>query len=235
MATILECSGLIKKYGSQKAVDNLNLTIEHGRVYALLGPNGSGKSTFMKMAAGLIHPSSGTILMDGEPIGKKSKAHTVYMPTESYFYSYMTWKDAGHYFSDFYEDFQPDVYNQLLDQFSLTPKMKISKMSSGMMAKGKVALALSRDAKLIMLDEPLNGIDIIARDQILESIQKYCSSQKTFLVSSHLVDELERMTDYAVFMKNGGLVMSGKVDELTKHHGKTMTELYKEVYSDCAM
>ena len=113
--------------------------------------------------------------------------------------------------------------------------MKISKMSSGMMAKGKAALALSRDASLIMLDEPLNGIDIIARDQILETIQKYCSPMKTFLVSSHLVDDLERMTDDAIFMKNGGLVMCGKVDELTKHHGKTMTELYKEVYSDCVM
>ena len=78
-------------------------------------------------------------------------------------------------------------------------------------------------------------IDIIARDQILASIEKYCSPKKTFLVSSHLVDELERMTDYAIFMKNGGLVMSGKIDELTEHHGKTMTELYKEVYSDCVM
>ncbi len=235
MTTILECSGLTKKYGSQKAVDNLDLKIERGRVYALLGPNGSGKSTFMKMAAGLIHPSNGELFVDGEPGGKASKAHTVYMPTESYFYSYMTWKDAGHYFSDFYEDFQPEVYNQMLEEFSLTPKMKISKMSSGMMAKGKAALALSRDAKLIMLDEPLNGIDIIARDQILASIEKHCSPEKTFLVSSHLVDELERMTDYAVFMKNGGLVMSGKIDELTEHHGKTMTELYKEVYSDCVM
>ena len=108
-------------------------------------------------------------------------------------------------------------------------------MSSGMMAKGKAALALSRDASLIMLDEPLNGIDIIARDQILETIQKHCSPTKTLLVSSHLVDDLERMTDDAIYMKNGGLVMCGKVDELTKHHGKTMTELYKEVYSDCVM
>lgn len=189
----------------------------------------------MKMAAGLIHPSSGKILFEGESVGKNSKAKTVYMPTESYFYSYMTWKDAGHYFADFYEDFQPQVYEQLLSTFSLEPKMKISKMSSGMMAKGKAALALSRDASLIMLDEPLNGIDIIARDQILETIQKYCSPTKTFLVSSHLVDDLERMTDDAIFMKNGGLVMCGKVDELTKHHGKTMTELYKEVYSDCVM
>ncbi len=229
---MLECNGLTKKYGSEKAVNNLNLKIERGRVYALLGPNGSGKSTFMKMAAGLIHPSSGEILIDGRPVGKESKAHTVYMPTESYFYSYMTWKDAGHYFSDFYEDFQPEVYEEMLEEFSLEPKMKISKMSSGMTAKGKIALALSRDAKLIILDEPLNGIDIIARDQILASIEAHCNGDKTFLVSSHLVDELERMTDYAVFMRKGGLVMSGRVDELTGHHGKTMTELYKEVYGE---
>lgn len=232
---ILECSELTKKYGSHRAVKELTLQLEYGKVYALLGPNGSGKSTFMKMAAGLIHPSSGTILFEGAPIGVRSKARVVYMPTEAYFYSYMTWKDAGRYFSDFYQDFQPQVYNRLLEEFSLTPQMKISKMSSGMMAKGKVALALSRDAGLIMLDEPLNGIDIIAREQILESISKHLSPKKTLLVSSHLVDELERMTDDAIFMKDGSLVMSGRVDQLTEHHGKTMTELYKEVYRDCVI
>ena len=95
----------------------------HNGITGIVGPNGSGKSTFMKMAAGLIHPSSGKILFEGESVGKNSKAKTVYMPTESYFYSYMTWKDAGHYFADFYEDFQPQVYEQLLSEFSLEPKM----------------------------------------------------------------------------------------------------------------
>lgn len=232
---ILECRDLVKKYGSQRAVDGLTLQLEKGRVYALLGPNGSGKSTFMKMAAGLIHPSSGELLFEGEPISVKSKAKVVYMPTEAYFYSYMTWGDAGRYFRDFYEDFRPEVYDRLLSAFSLKPEMKITKMSSGMTAKGKVALALARDAGLVMLDEPLNGIDIIARDQILQTISTYISPRKTFLVSSHLVDELEKITDYAVFMKEGAVVMSGRADQLTEHHGKTMTELYKEVYRDCAM
>ena len=181
MATILECSELTKKYGSHRAVDNLNLQIERGRVYALLGPNGSGKSTFMKMAAGLIHPSSGKILFEGESVGKNSKAKTVYMPTESYFYSYMTWKDAGNYFADFYEDFQPQVYEQLLSAFSLEPKMKISKMSSGMMAKGKAALALSRDASLIMLDEPLMALTLLREIRFWKRFKSIALQRKRFL------------------------------------------------------
>lgn len=217
------------------AVDDLTLTLEPGKVYALLGPNGSGKSTFMKIAAGLIHPTHGNILFEGSPVGIDSKAHIAYMPTEPYFYSYMTWADAGHYYHDFYKDFRPDVYEKLLFTFHLDPKQKISKMSSGMTAKGKIALALSRDAKLCLLDEPLNGIDIIARDQVLDTIRSCTSPQKSFVISSHLVDELEPMVDEAFFMKNGSLCLSGPREKLEQDSGKTLTELYKDIYRDCEM
>lgn len=232
---MLECRNLVKKYRSQNAVDGLSLRLEEGRVYALLGPNGSEKSTFMKMAAGLIHPSSGEITFDGERLREAHKAQIVYMPTEPYFYSYMTWKTAGRYYRDFYEDFSEETYEEMLGEFGLKPEMKIAKMSSGMTAKGKIALALSRDARLIMLDEPLNGIDIIARDQILTNIRKHISPGKVILISSHLVDELERMTDEAIFIKNGRVVLSGAVAELTARHEKSLTELYKETYADCIM
>lgn len=232
---MLQCNHLVKKYRSLCAVNDLTLHLEPGRIYALLGPNGSGKSTFMKIAAGLIQPTSGEIRFENHPIGSYSKAHCTYMPTEAYFYSYMTWKDAGNYYRDFFEDFQMDRYESLIDSFGLSMKQKISKMSSGMTAKGKAALALSRDSRLCMLDEPLNGIDIIARDQILEAIHRYAGGSRSFVISSHLVDELETMADEAIFIKNGSVVLSGTVESLIRQSGKSLTELYKDVYRDCVI
>ena len=229
---MLVCQNVTKKYYQMTAVDHLNLNIEKGRIYALLGPNGSGKSTFMKMAAGLVKPDEGTILFEGSPIGIESKKHVAYMPTESFFYPYMTGMDAGRYYRDFFSDFNLDHYLSLLEDMDLKSDQKISKMSSGMMAKLKIALTLSREASLIMLDEPLNGIDIIARDKIVETILKSFTPEKAFLLSSHLVDELEKIIDHAVFMKKGLLVLEGAADTLRKEKGHSIVDLYREIYAE---
>ncbi len=228
---MLECKNVTKKYYRMTAVDDLTLTIEKGRIYALLGPNGSGKTTFMKMAAGLVKPDAGTMLFEGAPIGIESKKHVAYMPTESFFYPYMTGTDAGKYYRDFFDDFNMDHYLALLSDMDLSPQQKISKMSSGMMAKLKIALTLSREASLIMLDEPLNGIDIIARDKIVSSIMDAFTPEKAFLLSSHLVDELEKIIDHAIFMKKGVVVMQGSADDLRRENGLSIVDLYRQIYA----
>ena len=229
---MLECKNLTKSYLNKIAVDRLSLQLNPGRIYALLGPNGSGKTTFMKMVAGLVKPTSGELLYDGQPIGIYSKSHIAYMPTESYFYTYMTGADAGKYYQDFFPDFNADRYRQLLDTMNLDPSQKIAKMSSGMTAKLKIAVTLSRDAQLIMLDEPLNGIDIIARDKIISTIIDSFTPEKTFILSSHLVDELEKIIDHAIFVKDGVLVMEGAAEELRMERGKSIVDLYKEIYAE---
>jgi ABC-2 type transport system ATP-binding protein len=228
---MLQCEHLTKKYMSTIAVQDLTLEIPKGRVYALLGPNGSGKTTLMKMVAGLIKPSSGTLAFDGAPIGVASKARVAYMPTEGYFFGYMNGEDVGAYYQDFFPDFDRARYREMLEKMQLPLKTKVKQLSSGMMAKLKLAATLSRDSELVMLDEPLNGIDIIARDQVIEAIKERISPERTFLLSSHLVDELERIVDYAVFMKTGTTVLQGAVTELREAHGKGLVDLYKEIYA----
>lgn len=229
---LLECQNLTKSYSSRIAVNRLDLTLEPGRVYALLGPNGSGKTTFMKMAAGLVKPTAGTILYEGRPIGTYSKSHIAYMPTESFFYSYMTGKDAGNYYQDFFPDFDTKKYLRLLETMNLDPSQKVSKMSSGMMAKLKIALTLSRNARLVMLDEPLNGIDIVARDKIVATILESFSPEKAFVLSSHLVDELEKIIDHAIFIKDGQLVLEGPAEQLRREQGRSIVALYREIYAE---
>lgn len=228
---MLECKDLVKSYRRNCAVNHLSLRLESGKIYALLGPNGSGKTTFMKMAAGLVKPTSGEITFEGRPIGTASKRSVAYMPTEAYFYSYMTGKDICHYYRDFFADFHPELFFRYLEDMELDPGQKVSKMSSGMMAKLKIAVTLSRDARLIMLDEPLNGIDIIARDRIIATILNNFTPDKTFVLSSHLVEELERIIDHALFIKKGELVLGGEAEQLRREHGKSIVDLYKEIYA----
>ena len=169
---MLKIEHLTKKYGAKAAVNDLTLSLGAGRLAALLGPNGSGKTTLMKMIAGLATPTGGSIRVDGEPVGRSTKAHVAYMPTEGYFYNYMTALDAGRYYRDFFRDFNMDSYLAALERESLNPKDKIRTMSSGMVAKVKLALTFARGSKRVMLDEPLNGIDIVARERTLEAIQQ---------------------------------------------------------------
>lgn len=228
---MLECINITKSYMNTTAVDHLSINLVPGKVYALLGSNGSGKSTFMKMITGLIKPSSGTIKLDGSEIGVETKKHIAYMPTESYFYPYMTCIDIGKYYSDFFEDFSYDKYMSMLTEMNLDPKQKASKMSSGMLAKLKLAVTLSRDSEVIMLDEPLNGIDIIAREAIIHAIIANASPDKIFILSSHLVDELEPIIDYAIFIKNGVLIDHGDAEELRELKGKSIVDQYKELFA----
>ena len=227
---ILESREITKKYGSKTAVNQVSLSLEAGLVYAMLGPNGSGKTTWMKMAAGLVKPTSGEILYQGNPVGVQSKREIAYMSTEPYFYSWMSVADVGKYYEDFFQDFSMEKYNEMISRMELTGDMKAKKLSSGMMAKLKIAVTMAREAKIYLLDEPLNGIDILAREQIMKSILEAIAPDVTLVISSHLVDELERVADAAIFMKDGQLAEQCMIEELRIHRHKSVVDLYREIY-----
>lgn len=228
---ILQCNDLVKKYMSKTAVNGISFEVEKGKIYALLGPNGSGKTTLMKIIAGLVKPTSGTITYNGNPIGVESKKKVAYMSTEPFFYNYMSVEDVGKYYKDFFEDFDIKRYEELIDRMELGMKDKAKTLSSGLAAKLKIAATLARKAELYMLDEPLNGIDIIAREKIINTVLEDAREDAAILISSHLVDELEKIIDDAVFIKTGAIVLNGSAEELRASHGKSIVELYKEIYA----
>lgn len=231
---MLKFEHVVKGYGSRKALDDLTVTFEPGKVYALVGPNGSGKSTMMKATAGLVKLTSGSLTYRGMKIGTETKKHIAYMSTEPFYYDWMRISDVAHFYGDFFADFDQENFRQLLQFMELDPSMKVKALSSGMAAKLKIAATLSRHAELIMLDEPLNGIDLIGRDQIIHAAIRATNPNSTFIISSHLFDELEPIVDNVVMMKQGKLVLEGTLEDIRSRYGKSITDLYREVYADMA-
>ena len=227
---MLESRKITKVFGGKKAVSEVSLRLEPGHVYAMLGPNGSGKTTWMKMAAGLVKPTSGEMLFEGAPVGVPSREKIAYMSTEPYFYTWMNIRDVGKYYEDFFGDFSPERYRSLLADMELTEDLKTKTLSSGMMAKLKIAVTLARDARVHMLDEPFNGIDLLARDEIRRSILDRAAPDRILLLSSHLVEEMEAIADTAVFLKDGRLVEVDDLEALRQEKGVSMADRYREIY-----
>lgn len=229
---MLESKEITKVFGKKTAVDHISLKLEPGYIYAMLGPNGSGKTTWMKMAAGLIKPTSGEMYYNGRPLDVDSRREIAYMSTEPYFYSWMSIADVGKYYQDFFADFSMDKYRELLSFMELTEDMKTKALSSGMMAKLKIAVTLARDAKVIMLDEPLNGIDLLARDHIMKCIVEAAGPDRVLVISSHLVEELETVADYAVFIKQSHLIEVRGLEELRASEGISVADKYRQIYAN---
>ena len=227
---MLKSVELTKKFGKKTAVDNISLELEKGHVYAMLGPNGSGKTTWMKMAAALMKPTSGKVFFKDAPVGPESRKHVAYMSTEPYFYPWMTVRDVGEYYSDFFEDFYRSKFRAYLNDMDLDEDLIVKTLSSGMMAKLKIAATISRDADVYMLDEPFNGIDLLARDDIRKAILTEAGENKLLLLSSHLVEEMEAVADRAVFIKHGRLVEVRSVTDMHLEDNISMADRYREIY-----
>ncbi|WP_028235874.1 ABC transporter ATP-binding protein [Pseudobutyrivibrio sp. MD2005] len=232
---MLESIQITKKFVGKTAVDGISMRLEQGHIYALLGPNGSGKTTWMKMVSGLIKPTSGEIRYNGNLIGIGTRKEIAYMSTEPYFYNWMTVENVGKYYQDFFDDFSMDRYNLMIQNMDLTGKLKVKSLSSGMMAKLKVAVTMARDAKIYLLDEPLNGIDLLARDAVMNMILQAASNDKTLIISSHLVEELETVVDKAIFIKESHLAGVYDVEALRVYDNISLADKYREVFSNVSM
>ncbi len=226
---MLECRNLTKTYRGKKAVSNLSIRLDAGKIYGLLGENGSGKTTWMKMTAGLTKPSQGTILYEGHLLDYRDKSEIAYMSTESFFYDYMKVADVGKYYADFFKDFYEKKFEELIRRFGLEDSMKARNLSSGMNAKLRIAATLSRDARLCMLDEPLNGVDYKAREDIISLILEEADENRTFVISTHLIEEVETFIEEAIFIRNGELVKLVNLEQERAAGGRSLAEIYLSV------
>ncbi|MEI8217186.1 MAG: ABC transporter ATP-binding protein [Eubacteriales bacterium] len=226
---ILEANGVCKKYLRKPALNGVDMNIESGKIVGLLGPNGSGKTTFLKLLAGLSRPSAGNIKICDTEIGYKTKELVAYLPDSDFLYPWMKIKDAKKVYATFFKDFNSPKFDELLDFMKLESNMSVKSLSRGMTEKLALALTLARDAKLIILDEPLNGVDPIAREQILGAILKGFNYESSIILASHLINEVERILDEAHFLMDGKIILSGDTEDIRNEKKMTLDEVYREV------
>jgi ABC-2 type transport system ATP-binding protein len=230
--SLLELNGVNKKYGSKHALKNVTLEIGPGKIVGLLGSNGSGKSTLMKIAAGLVQPTSGVASIMSLPIGQRSKGVVSFMPDRPLTESWMKVRDALIFYKDFYEDFDIVKAREMLQFMKLNEGDRVGILSKGMSERLQLTLALSRDARLYLLDEPIGGVDPVARGKILDAIVQYYNENSSLVISTHLVRDIERIFDEVIFIRNGEVVMQEEVEDLRIKYGKSVDDMFKEVYAE---
>ncbi len=227
---ILEAQAVYKKFLHKQVLNGMDMIVESGKIVGLLGPNGSGKTTFLKLLAGLSRPSAGSLQICGEPVGVKTKAMVAYLPDTDFLYPWMRIAEAKKFYTDFFKDFNAEKFDTLLEFMKLKNEMVVKDLSKGMLEKLSLTLTLSREAKLIVLDEPLNGVDPIAREQILGAILKGFNYESSILLTSHHIQEIESILDEAYFQQDGKIILAGNTEEIRNVKKMTLDEVYREVY-----
>ena len=230
MNKLVEIRGLTKSYGPLTALYNVNLELESGRIVGLLRPNGSGKTTLIKILCGLLHPTAGSVTVDGHGIGVETKSVISYLPDQTYLNGNMSIHDIFALFEDFYKDFDIRRAYDMLNILRINPDSKLKTLSKGNKEKVQLILVMSRSAKLYILDEPIAGVDPAARDYILNTIISNYDPSATILISTHLIQDVENVLNDVIFLQYGQIALHSSVDEIRSREGKSVDALFREVY-----
>ena len=231
MNNLVEIVNLTKKYGTNVAVNNLTVNLPKGKIIGLLGPNGSGKTTLIKMLNGLLTPTEGTIMIDGNYVGTATKSKGAYLPDRTYLTMNRTIREILDYFQDFYQDFSRERAGEMLKNLGIDPAVKMRTLSKGTKEKVQLILVMSRNASLYILDEPIAGVDPAARDYILRTIINNYNPEATVLISTHLIEDVEQVLDEVIFMRYGQLVLYTSVDNIREEKGKSVDAYFREVFA----
>ena len=227
---ILKCTNLSKTYDFDNALNNVNLSIESGKIIGLLGPNGSGKTTFIKLLNGLLKPTEGEIFIDGKNPGVETKKIVAYLPDKNYLDNSKTVKAILQLFADFYDDFDLERSQNMLKDLGIDITRRFKLLSKGTKEKVQLILVMCRRAKLYLLDEPIAGVDPAARDYILNTVIKNYNREATVIISTHLIADVEKVLDEAIFIRKGEILLYQDVKSIINEHNKTVDEYFREVF-----
>ena len=211
MDAIYEVHGLTKRYGRTAALNGVDFAVTPGKLVGLLGPNGSGKTTLMKISAGLLQPTAGSVIIDKVPVGVFTKAVTSYLPDRMALPTEFTADDAVSLYADFFTDFDKVKANAMLADLHIGGRDKIDSMSKGTQEKMQLCLTMSRAARLYLLDEPLGGVDPL-------------------MLSTHLIGDIEKVLDEVILLQDGKVLRQVAVDELREETGESVDAYFREVY-----
>ncbi|MEW6457710.1 MAG: ABC transporter ATP-binding protein [Bacillota bacterium] len=228
----VEAQQLTKRFPGAQALRGVDLAIPRGVTVGLLGPNGSGKSTLMRILAGVQRPTAGKVRVLGHPPGRVTKERVAYVPEVEHLYRWMDVNEALRFTAAMFDDFNPDRARELLALTALHPEARVGDLSKGYRARLKLVLAMARDAELVLLDEPLSGIDLVSREKVLDGLLRgHRPGETTVFITTHLVREVEPLLDRVAFLKEGRVVLEGEAESLRAERGCSVEDLYREVFA----
>lgn len=228
--SLVECRTLSKSYGKGIALNQIHLDLEPGKIIGLLGPNGSGKTTFIKICAGLLTPTAGTVTIGGMPVGPDTKRIVAYLPERTYLSKWTKIREILDFFEKMYDNFQKDAAYRMLADLGINPEDKLNTMSKGTREKVQLILVMSRKASLYLLDEPMAGVDPAARDYILNTIITNYNPDGSILISTHLISDIENILDDVIMIRQGNIVCHDSVDNIRVTYDKSLDQVFREVF-----
>lgn len=231
MAYLLEINNLSKNFGQINALNNVSLNINSGEIVGLLGPNGSGKTTLIKIITGLINNYKGNVIILGNKVGIESKSKVAYLPDVNFISPSWSANKAIEYFADFFNDFDKDKANSILKDLNIPLNASFKSLSKGTKEKLELSLILSRKAQLYIFDEPIAGVDPVARDLIFKLILENYNKEASVIISTHLIFSVEKILSSAIFLKYGEVVECDSIANLKeKYNNKNLEEIFKEIF-----
>ena len=227
---LVKCNNLCKEFDNKQVLNNINLSLPRGKIIGLLGKNGMGKTTLIKLMNDLLTPTSGEVLINGEKPSVNSKKIISYLPERTYLDKGMKVSQILTLFEDFYENFNREKAEKLLNDLDLDINSRVNKMSKGMQEKLQLILVMSREAELYILDEPLGGVDPATRDYILDTILSNFSEGASVIISTHLISDIERILDEVIFIDKGNIILTSSADELRAKENSSIDEIFRRCF-----
>jgi ABC-2 type transport system ATP-binding protein len=223
VAAVIETVELKKNYGEHEAVRGLNLSVQAGSVCAFLGQNGAGKSSTIKMLLGMVHPTSGTGSILGHRIDREEESLLIrqkvaFVAEDKRLYDYMTVAQIIRFTKAFFPRWNHDFERRLIKQFELPPERRIRQLSKGMRTKLALLLGFARGCELLILDEPTEGLDPVAIEDVLQILVSLVAQGTTVFFSSHQIAEVEQIADRVLMIDRGQLVLDAPVDQVKEQY-----------------
>lgn len=224
-----------KRYLTKPALMDVDLELPEGQIIGVIGENGSGKSTMLKLIAGLVRPSKGQVLVDGEPAQRRIAHKVAYLSELETYYPFFTVRETLDYHASQFPDFDRERAREITDFMRLNPGDKVKNLSKGNRGRVKLMVTLARNAPYILMDEPLSGLDPIVRDSIIKGLISFVDlSKQTVIITTHEVNEVEPLLDRVVAVRDGEIIKFADVEELRSKEGLSLAEWMTKIYASHA-